>query len=274
MKKKYEGLEQMINTRDKGVNKTPRILTIDIETSPIIAYSWGPKWETNLIKEIKPGMIISYSAKWLGGKQVTRGLIDYKGYKKGVVNDDRIIQDIHKLLDEADIVVGQNSKNYDVKFITTRILANGLPPPSPFKQVDTKQEAKKYLRLSSNSLEDMSTYFGIGNKLHHEGFELWEKCMAGDERAWNIMKKYNAQDVRLTEQIYLKLRPLMKTHPNVGVYTDTKGACPKCNSTNVNLRGFVYNATTKYQRARCMDCTGWYRVGKPIKLNNKPGVGA
>jgi hypothetical protein len=38
-------------------------------------------------------------------------------------------------------------------------------------------EAKKYLRLPSYSLDDMGDYLGLGRKMHHDGFELWKKCM-------------------------------------------------------------------------------------------------
>jgi DNA polymerase elongation subunit (family B) len=261
-----ETLEKMINT------KKPAILSIDIETSPLIAYAWGPKWETNLIEVLEQSKILSFSAKWLAGKQVTLALPDYKGYKRGVVDDERIVKDLRILLDSADIVIAQNGRDFDMKVINARILQHGLPLPSPYKLVDTKVEAKKYIRLPSYSLEDMGAYFGLGHKMTHEGFELWKRCIAGDADAWTKMKKYNAQDVTLMEQVYMKLRPFMKTHPNVSAYTE-RDNCPKCGSDNVHLRGYAINNTTKYQRAQCQDCSGWYKVGKAIKMANKPGTG-
>ena len=264
-------LETMINdTNMKRHN--PAIMTIDIETSPIIAYTWGPKWETNLLEVLEESKIMSFSAKLLGGKQVTKGLPDYKGYRPGVVDDAAIVKDLHKLFDTAEILVTQNGRDFDVRTINSRFLKHGMSPPSPYKIVDTKIEARKTARLPSHALEDMGAYFGLGHKMKHEGFALWTACIAGDLKAWKRMKNYNAQDVRLTEKVYLKLRPFMKTHPNVGVYSETED-CPKCGSDNVNLRGFAYNSTTKYQRAQCQDCHGWYRVGKPIRLEHKPGVG-
>jgi DNA polymerase elongation subunit (family B) len=256
---KRGGLERMIEKESEV-----KILTIDIETSPIEAYTWGPKWETNLIEITKQSNIICYSAKWLKGTQETKALVDYKGYKKNKVDDSKLVKNIHKLLDEADIVVTQNGVDFDIKVMNARFLNNGLAPPSPYKVIDTKREAKKYLRLPSYSLDDMGEYFGLGRKMEHEGFNLWKKCMAGDKSAWERMKKYNAQDVRLTENVYLKLRPFMKTHPNLLTFDvqEDKSNCPKCESPNVHSRGFLITTTSKYHRAQCRDCGGWYRYGK------------
>jgi DNA polymerase III epsilon subunit-like protein len=264
---KTEGLEEMINSEIF----LPRILTIDIETSPIVAYTWGPKWETNLIEVVEQGQIICYSAKYLNGKQITKALPDYKGYKPGKLDDKNLVKDIHKLISNSDIVVTQNGVNFDMKYINSRFLIHNLPPASPYKNIDTKIEAKRYLRMPSYSLDDMGEYFGLGRKMEHEGFALWKKCMAGDKQAWNKMKKYNAQDVLLTEKVYLKLRPFMKTHPNVAAFDEVVG-CPKCGSEDFQKRGYQVNTSVKYQRVQCNDCHGWYKIGKAIPLEYKPGV--
>lgn len=245
-------------------DKEPKILTIDIETSPIVAYTWGPKWEANLIEFLEQSQVLCFSAKWMNGKQITKGLADYKGYKDGKINDKLIIKDIHTLLDEADVVITQNGISFDHKVINARFLAHDLPPPSPYKMVDTKVEAKRYLRLPSYSLDDMGEYFNLGRKMHHDGFELWKKCIDGDRKAWKQMKDYNAQDVVLCEQVYLKIRPFMKTHPNLSVFSD-RHACPKCGSEKVQSRGYATTSSMVYRRAQCQNCGGWFKFGKKEK---------
>jgi hypothetical protein len=249
--------------------REPKILFIDIETSPIVAYTWGPKWETNIIDFLSQSQILCFSAKWYNGKQITKGLADYKGYKNNEINDKLLMEEIHSLLDAADIVVTQNGVSFDHKVINARFLVHGLAPPSPYKMVDTKIEAKKYLRLPSYSLDDMGKYFGLGEKIHHDGFELWKKCMAGEKTAWRLMKRYNAQDVLLTEKVYVKIRPFMKTHPNFSILND-KNNCPKCGSSKVQSRGYAFNSYTMYKRAQCQSCGGWFRYGKTlVKLDHK-----
>lgn len=239
------------------INK-PKILIFDIETTPLEAFAWGPKWETNLIEVTEQSRILSYSARWLNGKHITKGWPHYKGYKKGSKDDKSIVKDIWNLFDEADIIVTQNGKSFDIKVMNTRFLFHGLTPPSPAKIVDTKTEAKKYLRMPSYGLDDMCDYFGLGRKQEHEGFPLWKKCMAGDNAAWNRMLKYNKNDVLLTEKIYRLLLPFMVNHPNISVFNGQE-TCPKCGSSKLQSRGYAVTITQRYKRGQCLDCGGWFR---------------
>ncbi len=237
-----------------------KILIYDLETTPLISYSWGPKWETNLIDIIEQTQILSYSAKWLKGKHITKGLLDYKGYKKGKIDDKNIVKDIWNLLDQADVIIGQNNKSFDDKIMRSRFLFHKLPPTSPFKQIDTKTEAKKYIRLPSYSLDDMCDYFNIGRKKKHEGFNLWLECMNGNKSAFKRMLDYNKNDVILTEKLYLLLRPYMTTHPNIGILKNSNHVCPRCGGNNLQSRGYAINKTTRYRRIQCTDCGSWSRT--------------
>jgi len=243
------------------MNNKANVLFMDVETTPLIAYSWGPKYDTSLIDVLEHTRILSYSAKWLGGKHITKGWPDYKGYKKGALNDKSITEDIWELINEADIIVAHNGRDFDVKVINTRIALHGLTPPAPYKIVDTKTEAKKYMRLPSNSLNDICDFFGIGRKLEHEGFPLWKKCMAGDVAAWRRMKEYNRRDIILLESVYLRILPWMATHPTVGMYTD-KLVCPRCGSGKLQSRGWSITRTMKYKRVHCQNCGSWSRSPK------------
>ena len=252
--------------RSKSMTKDEcKILSLDLETSPIQAYSWGPKYESNLIEFIEHMRILSFSAKWLNGKHITKGWPDYKGYKKGVLDDKEITKELWNLLDEADIVLAQNGKSYDVKVMNARFAFHNMAPTSPYKTLDTKLEARKYLRLPSYSLNDLCDYFGLGRKKEHEGFSLWLKCISGDKSAWKRMLAYNRHDVVLLEKLYLRLRPWMN-HPNLGMYTD-KLVCPNCGSGKIQSRGYAISSVTKYKRFQCTNCGKWGRDTKNINTN-------
>jgi DNA polymerase III epsilon subunit-like protein len=163
-----------------------------------------------------------------------------------------------------------NCNAFDFKKINTRFIANGMPPVSPFKPIDTLKIARRYFAFNSNKLDDLGEFLGLGRKLHHEGKELWRKCMAGDEKAWRVMRRYNKQDVILLEKVYLELLPWMKEHPNLGMYNDEL-VCPKCGSDDIQMRGYAMNQTTKYRRFMCNNCGGWGRVTIGEKVN-KPIV--
>lgn len=241
----------------------PKILFIDIETFPLLAYLWGV-WEQNALSVTRRSIICCYSAKWLGGKQVTRGLPDYKGYKKGQEDDSKLVKELWDLLDQADIVVAQNGDNFDIKKMNTRFTFHKMSPPSPYKTVDTLKVARNIFGFESNKLDDLGKYLEIGEKTQHSGFKLWQGCMAGDRESWRLMKKYNAQDVLLLEKIYNRFLPWIKNHPNVGMFTD-KMVCPKCGSGKLQARGYAWNNTTKYHRVQCQDCGGWARATKNVQ---------
>ena len=234
-----------------------KILLIDLETTALKAFSWGPSWETSLIEIIEHTTILSYSAKWLDGKHITKGWPDYKGYKKGKMDDKEIVKDLWKLLDETEVVIAQNGKAFDIKIMNARFLYHSMIPPSPYKVIDTMTEARKYLRLPSYKLNDMCDYLGIGRKKEHEGFPLWKKCIAGDRKAWKRMLAYNKHDIVLTEQLYLRLRPFISNHPNMNVYEGTIGNCPNCGSNQLIRRGYNFARSHKRIRYRCKSCGAW-----------------
>jgi DNA polymerase III epsilon subunit-like protein len=246
----------------------PKILTLDIETAPIESYHWG-LWQENigLNQIVSDWTILSFSAKWLGNSKTIYQ--DTGGRGKSKVRDDKkLLEELWKLLDEADIVVTQNGISFDIKKINARMLQAGLRPYSPIKVVDTKVIAKKHFAFTSNRLEYLGTLAG-SPKSHHKkfpGFELWAECLKDNPLAWAEMRKYNIADVVATERLYLKLRPWMEGHPNLAAYQDMdSSACPKCSSKNLQKRGTARTQTGEYHRFQCNDCGGWARGRQTLR---------
>ncbi len=237
---------------------TPNILFIDIETSPVIGYTWG-MYEQNVLDVIEPMKIICAAWKWADQPKVhVAGLPDFKGYKPGVVDDLKLVSQLWKLLDAADLVIAQNGDQFDIKSMNARFVAHGFNAPSAYKTVDTRKVAKKYFRFGQNSLDGMGKFFDLGSKVNNGGFETWLKCIQGDKKTWALMKKYNAQDVILLEKIYLKLRPFIVNHPNLNILGGTAGDnCPSCLSEDLSKRGFAITKRGRYQRLQCNDCGAW-----------------
>ena len=243
----------------------PRILFVDLETLPNIGFTWG-KWQQNVIEFTQQSCIATYVAKWAGDTKIlSKALPDYPRYKAGSYDDSLLVADLWKLLDEADIVVAHNGDSFDVKVAMGRFIVHNMPPPSPFKTVDTKKVTKEVARYNSNSLDDLCDLFNLGRKLHTD-FSLWRGCINGDMACWNKMVKYNRMDVLLLEKLYLRLLPFAKTHPNLTFWT--RGTCPKCGGHNVQYRGVARCITRQYQRFQCNDCGSWGRVAKSDKDGN------
>lgn len=226
-----------------------RLLHIDIETAPNKAYVWG-LWNQNVgINQIvEPGYTLCWAAKWHGKKEVMFDSVQESGAKA-------MIKRVHALLNEADVVCHYNGQKFDVPTLQGEFLQSDLPPPDPFKQLDLLRTARKEFRFPSNKLDYISQQLGIGSKVSHKGMELWRDCMDGCPKAWRVMKRYNVQDVRLLETLYLKLLPWIKNHPNWGLYLDAdRPTCRNCGSTKVIKKGIERTSTLTYDRYRCKDC--------------------
>lgn len=242
---------------------TARICTLDIETSPILAYCWGLFKQFIAINQIHTDWsILSFSYKWTDEKKVLHHNTGGRGAGK-VRDDAALLKLLWAVLDEADIVIAQNGVKFDMKKINARFLEFEMTPPSPYKVVDTLLEAKKIAAFSSNRLAWLSGVLTEVPKDDHKefpGFELWVECLADNPRAWKAMKKYNDTDIRATELVYTRLRPYIIGHPNVAAYNDdAKIQCPKCSSTNLQNRGRALTQSGEYRRYQCKSCGGWAR---------------
>jgi DNA polymerase elongation subunit (family B) len=236
---------------------TAKILIVDIETAPNIAYVWGKFKQFISDKQwVDKTHIMSFSAKWLGED----GIIYVENRSS---DDSNIVEALYELLDEADVVVAHNGRRFDLPTILGRGVVHGFTPPSPYRVVDTFDIARKELRLPSNSLYALCEDLDLPRKKDHAkfpGFELWLECLRGNDEAWKEMQEYNEQDVISLEALYLRLRPYARNHPNV-VRDSTDVRCPKCGSDRIQYRGYYYtNAGLCYRRFVCLDCGGWGRV--------------
>jgi hypothetical protein len=147
------------------------------------------------------------------------------------------------------------------------MIQNGMKPYSPIKIIDTKVAASKIAKFTSNKLEWLAPNVAGSFKSDHRkypGMELWSECLKGTPGAWKEMQKYNKQDVKATEDLYYKLRPWMKDHPNFGVYTGEMHVCPNCGSANVQARGTEKTQASQYTRYHCQNCGKWSRGKKML----------
>jgi len=247
-----------------------RILTIDIENSPNIAHVWGLfKQNVSLSQLQESARTISFAAKWYGEPEVQF----YSEYHHG---HQAMVEAAWKLVNEADMVVGYNSKNFDMKHLNREFLEAGLGPVSSYKDIDLLQAARSRFRLTSNKLDYVAGVLGLGSKTAHEGHSLWVKCMAGDPDAWERMKEYNMQDVVLTEKVYDALRPWIKGHPHMGLFLGKNSGCPNCGSDNARPAGVAMAIVTAYNEYRCMDCQYTYRSTRRVdagKLSTRRIIG-
>lgn len=252
-----------------------KILFIDIETAPIKAFVWRFwKQDISLPQLISDYFILTWSAKWLDSNSVISDRVTSTEAKNE--DDKRIIKGMWRLFDEADIIVAHNGDRFDIPKLNTRFIVHGMVPPSPYKTIDTMLVAKKQFGFSSNKLQHLANNFGIEGK-YDTDFDLWKKCLEGDEKSLEYMEKYNQHDVEILEKVYLKLRPYIKGHPNIDIYSNDKEShCTLCGSKNLIIepgKNF-YTQAVEYQVYRCQDCGGLTRAKQGNKMLHKKVVSA
>lgn len=230
-----------------------KILFLDIETTPINAYTWG-LWQQNVAisQIVESTEMMCFGARWYGEKNVIFKSVYHDGKEE-------MLKTIHELLDEADVLVGWNSQAFDSKHIKREFIENEMLPPSPYKELDLMRVVKDQFKFPSNKLDYVAQKLKVGQKVKHSGFDLWLGCMANNPKSWREMKKYQIQDVNLLIDLYEKLRPWIKHHPHRAMYGATAQCCSVCGSTRLQSRGTAKTIIAVYQRYQCQDCGKWMR---------------
>ena len=135
-------------------------------------------------------------------------------------------------------------------------MIHGMLPPSPYQAIDTLLHSQKIAAHSSHKLDWLGQLIRNEGKLQTD-YELWVKCEKGEQESLDYMLAYNIEDTQLLEEVYLWMRPWMKSHPNLGLYMDLKeSVCSNCMSNDiVTLSEHPYVTSAGiYDAVRCNDC--------------------
>lgn len=232
--------------------RSVRILTLDIECAPTVAKVWGMFGQNiSLPQVVEPGRVISFAAKYLGEDSVYCAEWDD--------THDEMIREAHRLLTECDVAIHFNGDAFDLKILNWEFARLGLDRPRPYKSIDLLKVARREFKPYSRKLDFVAGQLGLGRKVSHEGFDLWNKVMDGDENARKRFRKYNIQDVVLTEKLYLRLLPWLPANVNLPLIANLDGGCPNCGSMKLKMDGHTYTTQTAYVLYQCTHCRSWLR---------------
>lgn len=237
-------------------SKGPRITLLDIETTPNLGWTWK-KWEDNVLRFEKEWQLLCFAYRTYGTKKThVISRLDFPKDK----TDYSITKEAYKVLCDSQVVVAHNGLKFDVPKLRAKFVEHGLPPPPPFKVVDTRQIARSQFMFNSNSLNDLAFTLKLGAKKDTGGIDLWFDCMNGDAAAWKRMISYNRHDVDLLHDIYARLRPWSPSHPNMPLYQNRTG-CPVCSSLRVQRRGYEVMQSRRAARYQCQEdgCGKWFK---------------
>jgi RNase_H superfamily len=253
------------------------VIILDIETSPCVVLVWEMGDQCVRPNQIlKDWGIMAWSAKVLGKPESS---IVYYDKRKGL-SDRQILLPLRKILDWADIIITHNGKKFDSKKITAHFMIHGIPPPSPYKHIDTYSITKAAGAFTSHSLEYLAEVLKTKHqKLSHPkypGLTLWKECLnfkvieqpKKNPDAWEEMEKYNIHDVFTTEDVYNKVKPWgPKTMPKLYLVPLNCSICGhKAQRRGKELQGNVF-----VQRIHCQNpmCGRWRTEPLPKKQVKK-----
>lgn len=252
-----------------------KVLFIDCETAPAKAHIWGLfNQNIGLPQVLEDPRIMGFGALWDGESRV--------GWWSEYHNDRMaMLLKARDLLDKADVVVHYNGNTFDTPWIQGELAREGIPAPSPFKQIDLYRVVKKNMRFLSHKLAYVSSALLGDTKVSHTGHKMWVDCLEGEgdvqRKAWNLMRRYCKQDVALLPKLLAEVRPYLPASINFALYEDSDElACQKCGSSeSLMRRGYAYTAQRVYWQWQCQPdkggCGGWTRTNQSER--STPGAG-
>ena len=122
-----------------------KVVFIDLETSALVTRAWQMKYPDRPIDLVEDWKLLCIGYKTRGEKEVVAKGVD-------TMSEEKLVRTLWRVIDEADVVVGHNIKNFDLKKAYAKFAEFGMEPPRPPQVVDTKEQASKHFGFSSNQI--------------------------------------------------------------------------------------------------------------------------
>lgn len=173
------------------------------------------------------------------------------------LNDKKLVIQIYNELVKYDMFVTHNGKWFDIPFLNSRLVHWGHAPLPPMPHFDTCELSYKRLKIK-NSLEAIGEFMGCKISKFKVSFDEWVRAYAGNYKSLLKIVKHCIHDVKLTEEVYVRLRPMGFKHPNIALINEDGTQCPVCGEKNtLQSRGWLPAQVNKAKRYQCKSCGAW-----------------
>lgn len=242
------------------LERKPKRLFFDIETSPCIGYFWSPGYKVNIPHDnvIEEAKIICICYKWEGDDKVHSLKWD-----KGC--DKKLVEKFAKIADKANEIVAHNGDRFDLPKLRTRAIYHRIPL-TKYTSLDTLKKSRYNFKFPSNKLDAIAKYLKVGGKIETGGFGLWVRCMEGDKKALQQMVEYCSNDVVILEDVYQVIKNYVSVNTHHG---DFRHECPSCGSSKGNHIKNRFTPTGIIKRGmRCLSCGQYYEISNRLYLDS------
>lgn len=238
--------DKLTAVRTARKKRPAKILTIDIERLPGLAYAFDQKTKfipaRNFVQQPET---VCFAARWYGQSRMI--------FESVWKDKQRMIERSWELYDEADAVITFNGRRFDNNHLRGAWLKADMPAPRPWKDIDLFTMAKGKFGFISNGLDHITRELGYTGKTMSYNIATTQAAVNGDKTAQRDLKTYNMGDVELTEWLYDRLASYLPTHPHFG-QTD-KMSCNSCGSRDLEEQVSNYKAVLlEYKLFRCNVC--------------------
>lgn len=129
----------------------------------------------------------------------------YKG--RDITDDRELVNSYARALEEYDILVGWNSKAFDVPVLSGRLAYHRLRPLIKGKHVDLMwYSTGSSMRIGKRSLQSVSEYFNTNNKKSPLTVRIWDKAMSGSEEDYRLIQEHCDADVLVLREVFGSLK--------------------------------------------------------------------
>jgi len=255
-----------VKNQRKKPHDGPKVIALDIETAPCIAYVWRTGKQMVTIDQIQQqATIISFSwAEWEFGK-VKKARYESTFEQANQRDDRKLVTRLHEILKDATHVAAHNGAGFDWPMINGAFYRCGLKPLPKPKILDTALMARQIGGQASYKLAWLTKDQKTAKRAHQRfpGLELWIEWLARNPAAEREMRLYNNADVEAMCELLNNVLPWARGPQFAGLVAQSVGRedevhhCPRCGSQDVVPRGFATTVSGRYQRYRCGSCGGW-----------------
>lgn len=120
--------------------------------------------------------------------------------------DIEILQNIRKAYEQYDLIIHYNGRNFDIKFLNTRLLKNNLPVLPDMKQLDVYQLAKSKLRLLSKRLDALKEFLEIDKDEDGHRWEYWSMAANGQQAGFDHVVRHCIKDTDRLAEVARRMR--------------------------------------------------------------------
>lgn len=250
-----------VGVMSKNLINGSKVLVYDIETSrAVFKLFWTGKQYVHANSMTEVPKIISISWNWLGEEKIYDLTWDENH------SDEDMLKKFLKEYNRADMVIGQNNDRFDNRWINARAAKYDLDVNTNIRSFDIMKEVKRAFRIPSYSMKFMCEYFGVAQKLSHEGIKMWDMIESGTpEQQKEYLQKmvdYNRGDIISTGALYYRLRKYFGHKSHLGVQNGgERWSCPDTGSNEVVLYKTTVTPAGTIQRYMESKATGVkYRI--------------